>query len=106
MPWIEQIELANSVDDLKTSQSVVGRVYPNLETQDARIATALEVALRQTNSFHGLRVRSGDGHTRVPDLTGVKLHGVMSKVLVRDGTKLFCRSEKCLKISSWQVSSR
>ena len=41
MPWINEIELVKSVKDLKTSQSITGRVYPNFEALDARIATVL-----------------------------------------------------------------
>ena len=39
MPWIQETELANSIDDLRTSQSITGRVCPNIETLDERIAT-------------------------------------------------------------------
>ena len=42
MPWIREIEFGNSVDDLETSQSIVGRSYRNFETVDVRIAIALK----------------------------------------------------------------
>ena len=34
------VELANSIDDLPTSQSITERVYPISQTLDARIETA------------------------------------------------------------------
>ena len=39
----------NSVDDLKTSQSVVGQVCLNFETFDARIASALKKLIQNSN---------------------------------------------------------
>ena len=41
-PWIKEDEVSNSVDDFNTSQSVAGQVYPNFETLDASIASALK----------------------------------------------------------------
>ena len=43
--WIKEVEIANSVNDLKTSQ----RVYPNFETLDARIASALKTIIQIWN---------------------------------------------------------
>ena len=41
--------MANSVDDLKTSRSILGRIYLNFETLDARIASALKTNLLNSN---------------------------------------------------------
>ena len=38
IPWIRKIELARSIDDRETAQSIAGRVYANFETVDAKIA--------------------------------------------------------------------
>ena len=46
---ITQDEMANSVGDLETSQSISGRVYHNFETFDARIATALMKIIQNAN---------------------------------------------------------
>ena len=51
MPWIGDIELAKSIDDLKTSQSIAGRVYFNFETLGGRIATASRTTM-QGSSFN------------------------------------------------------
>ena len=42
MRWTEEVEMANTVGDLKTSQSFSGWVCPNFETLDARNATSLK----------------------------------------------------------------
>ena len=39
--WIKEVELVNSVDDLKSSRSVQGTNFTDLELFDARIASAL-----------------------------------------------------------------
>ena len=49
MPWIKEVERVTSVDDLKTSRSIFRSVYPNLETLDVRIATALKKNIQNSN---------------------------------------------------------
>ena len=41
MHWIKEVEMVDSVDDLKSSSSVRGIQMPNFEVLDARIASAL-----------------------------------------------------------------
>ena len=41
MHWIKEVEMVDSVDDLKSSCSVKGFHMPNFEVLDARIASAL-----------------------------------------------------------------
>ena len=41
MPWIKEVEMVDSVDDLKSSSSIRGISMPNFEVLDARIASAL-----------------------------------------------------------------
>ena len=41
MHWIKEVEMVDSVDDLKSSLSVRGIQMPNFEVLDARIASAL-----------------------------------------------------------------
>ena len=41
MLWIKEVELADSVDDLKSSCSVGGIQMPNFEVLDVKIASAL-----------------------------------------------------------------
>ena len=41
MQWITEVEMVDSVDDLKCSSSVRGIQMPNFEVLDARIVSAL-----------------------------------------------------------------
>ena len=41
MQWIKEVELVDSVDDLRSSSSTRGISIPNLEVLDAKIASAL-----------------------------------------------------------------
>ena len=41
MQWIKEVELADSVDELRSSSSTRGISMPNFEVLDARIASAL-----------------------------------------------------------------
>ena len=41
MQWIKELELVDSVDDLRSSSSFRGISMPNFEVLDARIASAL-----------------------------------------------------------------
>ena len=41
MQWIKEVELVDSVDDLRSSSSIRGIRMPDFEVLDARIASAL-----------------------------------------------------------------
>ena len=41
MQWIKEVEMVDSVDDLRSSLSVRGISMPNFEVLDSRIASAL-----------------------------------------------------------------
>ena len=41
MQWIKEVEMVDSVDDLRSSSSIRGISMPNFEVLDARIASAL-----------------------------------------------------------------
>ena len=44
--WIEQVEIAKSIDELRTSRSIVGRTdFPDFDMLDAIIASALKKLL-------------------------------------------------------------
>ena len=49
MPWIKEVEMVDSVDDLRSSFSVRGIRMPDFEVLDARIASALN---RIIHNFH------------------------------------------------------
>ena len=48
MQWIKEVEMVDSVDDLKSSSSKRGISMPNFEVLDARIASALNRIIHTT----------------------------------------------------------
>ena len=42
MQWIKEVEMVDSVDDLRSSSSMRGISMPNFDVLDARIASALK----------------------------------------------------------------
>ena len=49
MLWIKEVEMADSLDELKSSRSVVGKNFPNFEMLDARIASALNKIIQNSH---------------------------------------------------------
>ena len=56
MSWIKEVEMVDSVHDLKTSRSISGffSLFPNFEMLDARIASALNKIIQ--NSYYKKKV--------------------------------------------------
>ena len=52
MLWIKEVELVDSVDDLKSSCSVKGIHMPNFEVLDAKIASALNKIIHNTHGCY------------------------------------------------------
>ena len=50
MLWIKEVEMVESVDDLKSSRSIRGTHGPNFELLDTRIASALNKIIQNTQS--------------------------------------------------------
>ena len=48
MLWIKEVEMVESVDDLKSSRSVRGIQMTNFEVLDAKIASALNRIIQNT----------------------------------------------------------
>ena len=49
MQWIKEVELVDSVDELRTSSSIRGISMPNFEVLDARIASALNKIIHNSH---------------------------------------------------------
>ena len=62
--WIKEVEMVDSVDDLKSSSSVRGIQMPNFEVLDARIASALN---RIIHNSHSLQKKNQSGGTKGPE---------------------------------------
>ena len=66
MQWIKEVELVDSVDDLRSSSSIRGISMSNFEVLNARIASALNKIIH--NSHFKRKNQSGGtkGPERVP----------------------------------------
>ena len=49
MQWIKEVELVDSVDELRSSSSIRGISMPNFEVLDARIASALNKIIHNSH---------------------------------------------------------
>ena len=49
MQWIKEVEMADSVDELRSSSSIRGISMPNFEVLDARIASALNKIIHNSH---------------------------------------------------------
>ena len=62
MQWIKEVELVDSVDELRSSSSTRGISMPNFEVLDARIASALNRIIHYT-----LQKKNQSGGTKGPE---------------------------------------
>ena len=53
MHWITEVELVESVDELRSSESTRGISMPNFEVLDARIASALNRTIQNSHFKSG-----------------------------------------------------
>ena len=63
MHWINEVEMVDSVDDLKSSCSVRGISMPNFEVLDARIASALNKIIHNSH----FKKKNQSGGTKGPE---------------------------------------
>ena len=49
MLWINEVEMADSSDELKSSRFVIGKNFPNFEMLDAKIASALSKIIQNSH---------------------------------------------------------
>ena len=48
MLWIKEVEMVDSLEELKSSRSVYGKDFPNFEMLDAKIASALNKIIQNS----------------------------------------------------------
>ena len=48
MLWMKEVEMVDSVDDFKSSRSIMGNHFPKFEMLDARIASALNKIMQNS----------------------------------------------------------
>ena len=63
MQWIKEVELVDSVDDLKSLSSIQGISMPNFEVLDARIASALNKIIHNSQ----FKKENQSGGTKSPE---------------------------------------
>ena len=66
MQWIKEVELVDSVDDLKSSRSIQGTPGPDFELLDARIASALNKIIQNTRFKKKGQSRGNESSRRRP----------------------------------------
>ena len=49
MLWIKEVEMVDSLEELKSSRSIAGNKFPNFETLDAEIASALNKIIQNSH---------------------------------------------------------
>ena len=49
MLWVKEVEMVDSLEELKSSQSVAGKNFPNLDVLDAKIASALNKIIQNSH---------------------------------------------------------
>ena len=69
MHWIKEVEIAKSIDDLMTSQSVEGREFPDCDGLDAMTASALKNLLTHVHFRERVSVEEQRAQKRRPILT-------------------------------------
>ena len=65
MLWIKEVEMVDSVDELKSSRSAIGKDFPNFEILDAKIASALNKIIRIPCSRREGQPRGAESPQRV-----------------------------------------
>ena len=66
MQWIKEVELVDSVDDLRSSSSIRGISMPNFEVLDARIASALNKIIHNSHFKRKISLQEQKGPERGP----------------------------------------
>ena len=66
MQWIKEVELVDSVDELKSSSSSRGISMPNFEVLDARIASALNKIIHNSQFKRRISLEEQKGPERGP----------------------------------------
>ena len=132
--WIKDVEVVESVDDLKTLQSIGRRRFPNFAMPDAKIASAVtkiimnsyfkkvsleeQLAQMEDRFLHGrqiasmiydyLQVNGAPGAVLdFSNLFGITLHGDdFQDFFIPDGTKLHRQSVNFPMTVFWKVCMR
>ena len=61
MQWVKEVELVDSVDELRSSSSIRGISMPNFEVFDARIASALNKIIHNSHFKRRISLKEQKG---------------------------------------------
>ena len=70
MQWIKEVEMVDSVDDLKSSSSILCISMPNVEVLDARIASALNKIIHNSHFKRRISLEEQKAQKQDPFLRG------------------------------------
>ena len=87
MQWIKEVELADSVDELKSSSSIRSIPMPDFEVLDARIASALNKIIHNS---HFKRKISLEEQKAQPTCSLLLFEMVIFRNSIRSGMEYYC----------------
>ena len=99
MHWIKEVEMVDSVDDLKSSSSARGIRMPDFEVLDARIASALNRIIHNSH-FKRISLEEQKGPEAGPFPSWQADCLLDLRILLGHWSQRFCR-DLCRPIYSW-----
>ena len=131
MLWIKEVEMVDSSDELNSSRSVCGKDFPNFEMLDAKIASALnkiiqnsqfkkkisleeQKAQKEDRFLRGRQIafmvydyfRVTGAHDTVldcADLFSVALHEVIFRNSIQDGMNFYYLCQRFHPMIPWKL---
>ena len=90
-PWIKEVEMADSVDDLKSSSSFRGVPMPNFEVLDARIVSALNKIILNSHFKRRISLEEQKAQRQDRFLRGRQIACLIYEYFRATGAIRFCR---------------
>ena len=100
MQWIKEVELDDSVDELRSSSSTRGISMPNFEVLDARIASALNKIIHNSHFKRRISLEEQKAQKQDRFLRGRQIAYLIYEYFRVTGSQRFCR-ELCRPIHCW-----
>ena len=97
MLWIKELEMVDSVDDLRSSSSIRGISMPNFEVLDARIASAMTKIIHNSHFKRRISLEEQKGPEATPSPSRQADCLLDLRVLPGHWSQRFCR-ELCRPI--------
>ena len=91
MQWIKEVEMVDSVDDLKSSSSIRGISMPNFEVLDVRIASALNKIIHNSQFKRRISLEEQKSPERGPFLSWQTDRLLDLRLLPGHWSQRFCR---------------